>query len=154
MKISNEDARTLDRLLDGALAPAEATALRARIAVEPALQMAFDERQRMHEAFAAAGARTFTPPSGFTAKVLGATRRLPSRREIEEQDVGASIVRICGRILIAAAVVIGLGFAWHVGIFGGCRDSRLEASPNELQKEVERLDAMIAADEAGGTKAK
>lgn len=154
MKISPEDERNLDRLQDGALAPAEAAALRARLDAEPLLRAEWAARQHFRSARAAAGATTFAAPAGFTASVLAATRRLPSRREIEEQEIGTSIVRICRRILIAAAVVVGLGFAWQAGFFGGGRDSRLEASPNELQKELERLDAMIAVDEAGGTKAK
>lgn len=102
----------------------------------------------------AAAARTFSAPAGFTASVLGAARRLPDRRELQELEVGGSIVRVCRQILIAAAVVVGLGALWHLGLFRGGHDSRLEAGPNEVQKEMERLDSLIDADEAGVTRAK
>ena len=155
MNISHDDRQNLDRLLDGELPPERAAALRARLAAEPALRTAFEERQRLRGAFAsAASTRGFAAPAGFTASVLAATRGLPARREIEEREVADHIVRVCRRVLIAAAVVVGLGIVWQSGLWRRDHDSRLQAAPNEVEQEMNRLDALIGADEAGGTKPK
>ncbi len=47
------------------------------------------------------------------------------------------------RLLLAAALLAGLGCAWHAGLFERERAATLEAAPDEVQREMERLDARI-----------
>jgi hypothetical protein len=97
--------------------------------------------------------------AGFTAKVLAATRRLPDRQALERADIGEGIARFCRRLLVAAAIVVGLGFLWHSGILDGGilhggRAGTLEAAPEEIQEELQRLDALIESGAIGERKGK
>lgn len=155
MKISNHDERNLQRLIDGELPPAEAAALRARVEGEPTLRAAFAAMSELHSRFASVARSGITgAPGGFTAKVVAAARRLPDRRELEAHDVGESIVRVCRRLLLAAAIVCGLGAVCYSGLWRGGGDHRVEAAPDEVQKEMQRLDALIESGAIGERKAK
>lgn len=153
MKISQHDEQNLHRLLDDALSPAEAAALRLRLEAEPALRRHYEAAQRLRAGFAAVRATGAVAPVGFTAGVLAGVRRLPSRQELEEREVGDSIVRLCRRLLVAAALVFGLGFAWRCGLLDGSRSNTLEAAPDkvqrETQRELDRLDALIQSGALG-----
>lgn len=140
------DERTLQRFLDGQLDPAAAAAFRSALASDAALRERVETERRLRAGFAAA--RGTTAPAGFTAGVMAAVRRLPGRDVLEQQDVGDRIVRLCRRLLIAAAVLFGIGLVWHSGLFD-VSTSRLEAAPDEIQREMERLDALIRAGQVG-----
>jgi anti-sigma factor RsiW len=144
------DDMTLHRFLDGELDAAAAGAFRARLAAEPALRERLAVEQRVRSGFTGARAEATAAPAGFTAGVMAAVRRLPDRgtleQQVAQQDLADRIVRLCRRLLIAAAVVFGLGLLWHSGLFDDHAD-RLEAAPDELRLELERLDARIRAGE-------
>lgn len=148
MTSSATDTRLLHRFLDGELAEAEAQALRTRLAAEPDLRAALQALQQQHQAFAAAARSGFAPSAGFTQGVLAAARRLPSRTALREAEAGEGLVRLCRRLLLAAVVLFGLGLLWHGGLFGGS-NAPLQAAPDEVAREMERLDAII---QAGGPK--
>lgn len=157
MRLSQDDERMLDRLLDGELDASAASALQARIDAEPSLRSAFEGRQCVRAAFAAARGVQVAAPAGFTANVLAATRRLPTRGELEQADVGESIVRLCQRILLAAVVVVGLGWALYGGLLDrtfSSSGSTLEAAPDDVQREMDRLDALIQSGAVDERKAK
>lgn len=155
MNISTHDQRNLQRLIDGELPPAEAVALRARVDAEPALRAAFAAMDEQRSRFAeVARVGIATAPGGFTASVVAAARRLPDRRELEAQDVGEGIVRVCRRLLLAAAIVGALGAFWYSGLWRAGGDHRVEAAPDEVQKEMQRLDALIESGAVGERKTK
>ena len=52
-------------------------------------------------------------------------------------------VRLCSRVLLAAALVLGVGLAWHAGLLDGGRSGALEAAPGTIEQEMERLDQLI-----------
>ncbi len=157
MKISHDDEGNLQRLLDGELSPEAAVALRARIAAEPALTARFRALEGLRSCFA--GDRSAsehghgTPLSaGFTAGVLAAARRLPSRIEMDEQEVGDGVVVFCRRLFLAAAVVIGFGLVWRSGVIGHVFEvshGALEAESSEMDQEIQRLDALIQSGAIG-----
>lgn len=144
MTSSHDDLKSLHRFLDGELDAAANAALRARLAAEPELRQLLAGEQRLRDGFAAARTPVVAAPAGFTAGVLAAVRRLPSRDQLELQEVGDRIVRLCRRLLIAAAVLFGLGLVWHSGLLDAHTD-KLEAAPDEIRSEMERLDARIRA---------
>lgn len=164
MKISNEDERNLYRLLDGELPPDSAAALRARVEAEPDLRQHFARLEAMRVPFLQMRGSSIpgsgpVANAGFTAKVLAATRRLPDRQALERADIGEGIARFCRRLLLAAAIIVGLGALWHSGILDGGilhggRAGTLEAAPEEIQKELQRLDALIESGAIGERKGK
>lgn len=144
MTLSGHDERLLHRFFDGALPAAEAQAVRERLASEPAWQAAHAMLLRQRELFAAAAADAparLRP--GFAAGVVAAVRRLPARAELREAELAAVVGRWCRRVLLAAAVLFGLGLLWQVsGVVTGRGDS-LQASPNDVQREMDRLDGLL-----------
>ncbi len=148
MRITQHDEQVLHRLLDGVLPPAEAVAFHQRLEAEPDLRREFETLQRLRAGFAAVRATGVVAPAGFTATVLAGARRLPSRQEMEQSEVSEGIVRLCRRLLVAALIVFGFGFAWHFGGFDNAHSDTLEAAPDKvqretMQRELDRLDALI-----------
>ncbi|MFY9345162.1 MAG: hypothetical protein WAT39_21915 [Planctomycetota bacterium] len=144
MSIPHRDELLLQRFLDDRLDPAERAAFAARLAAEPVLQGAAATARTLRSGFAAArdtGVRA--PSAGFTAGVLAAARQLPSRLELERQDVAQTAIRWCQRLLLAAAVVAGLGGLWHSGLVFETAPATLQANSGEVQREIERLDELL-----------
>ncbi|MBL9077362.1 MAG: hypothetical protein JNL08_07660 [Planctomycetes bacterium] len=147
MSRSNDDL-TLQRFLDGALDATAANAFRARLAGEPELRRRLAQAQQVRAGFVAARDDAPRAPAGFAAGVLAAVRRLPDRVQLEQlerqQEQGDRIVRLCRRLLVAAAALFAVGLVWHSGLFDS-RSDRLEAAPDEIRCEMERLDAKVRA---------
>lgn len=143
MKLSHHDELLLQRHLDGELEPTAAAAFQARLAAEPDLAAAAAAARGLRSGFAAARAGAARPSAGFTAGVLAATRRLPSRQQLEQADVAAGAVAFCRRLLLAAAVLAGLGLAWQAGLVGGAEPVTLQAAPGDVQRVIEELDARL-----------
>ena len=159
MSISHQDQLLLQRHLDGELDTAAATAFGARLAAEPELARAAADAAALRRGFAAARRSTLRPSPSFTAGVLAAVRQLPSRQQLEQADVAASAGRLCRRLLLAAALLAGLGFAWQAGLVGRSEPATLQAAPDpgEVLRVIQELDAMptppraTAADAAGAS---
>lgn len=152
MKLSATDERLLHRFLDGELPDQEAAACRTRLEsgleADAVLRQGLQELQQMRRVVAAARAPLVAAPAGFTAGVLAAARRLPSREqmqklEVEQAAVGQGLMTLCRRLLIAAAVLFCVGLAWQSGLFGDRRADTLQAAPGDVQREMDRLDALI-----------
>lgn len=142
MKLSHQDELLLQRHLDGELDAVAAAAFRARLAAEPQLARAADEARSLHAGFLAAREATRRPSPSFTAGVLAAVRRLPDRQQLEQAEVAAGAIGTCRRILLAAAILAGLGLLWHFG-FVHDGPTTLQAAPGEIQREIDRLDALL-----------
>ncbi|MGC6489276.1 MAG: hypothetical protein ACON4Z_16640 [Planctomycetota bacterium] len=137
----SHDERMIQRYVDGELSESDAAAFAARLLREPSLreQVAVLESLSGHMAPAAAP----RAPAGFTADVLTAVRRLPERDQLAQDEVAAGAVRLCARVLVAAAVVLALGLAWHAGLMDAGGADTLEAAPAAVEQELERLDQLI-----------
>jgi hypothetical protein len=146
--ISPRDERSIQRFLDGELPADEAAVFAQRLDVEPQLQARRQQLQGLRAGFAA-DRRAIehkvgsTAPAGFTASVLVSVRQLPAdgkwRRDILDERV---LQRWCRRLLIAAAILATMALAWHSGLFTN-REVALQASPAEMEREMDRLDRMI-----------
>lgn len=135
------DQLMIQRYVDGELSGAAAADFAARLLREPALRKEVAELEQI--AHRVSEDEPMAPPADFILRVLNATRRLPGRDELEQQDVAADAVRLCVRALMAAALVLGLGFAWHAGLIYSGRAGTLEAAPAEIEREMDRLDQLV-----------
>jgi len=140
MSLSRDDLM-IQRYVDGELPEADAAAFAARMLQEPSLRERVEELQQFASGFA--GGDSVAAPAGFTANVLAEVRRLPDREELEQMDVAAGAVKLCMRVLIAAALIFGIGLAWHSGLLDGNRADTVEAAPDAVEKEMDRLDQLI-----------
>ncbi len=143
MSLSYRDELQLQRYLDGELPPDDAAACTARLAADPAFRRRHDEARALRAAFTAARGADRRVSAGFTANVLAAARRLPSREELQQHDVVGGGTAFCRRILLAAAVLGALGLLWRSGIVSDPRPDTLQATPDEVQRELDRLDELI-----------
>jgi len=142
-QVSENDQRLLYRFLDGELVADEAAACRARLEREPLLRQCLQELQDGARGFATARAETMAAPAGFNAKVLAAARRLPDRAALRESELGDRMMVLCRRLLIAAAILFGIGSLWHSGLLDGRSTDSLQASPAAVEREMKRLDGVI-----------
>lgn len=142
MKLTHQDELLLQRHLDGELDPAAVAALRARLAAEPALARALDDARALRTGFLAGREFAMRPPATFAAGVLAAARQLPARDQLQRMDVAATAIRVCRRLLIAAAVLAGIGFLWQAGFVRLGAAPMLQAAPAEVQRVIEALDAV------------
>lgn len=147
MNLSHRDELLLQRWLDGELLPPDAEAFAARVAAEPRLRQRAAAVRSLRQTLVAARGTPMQPSRAFVGNVLAAIRRLPSRELLLQADVAAGAVAWCRRILVAAALLAALGLLWHTGLFGGDRPAVLQASPDEVQREMQRLDAAILTGE-------
>jgi anti-sigma factor RsiW len=146
MSLSNRDELQLQRYLDGELPPDDAAAFTARLTAEPALRRRHDDARALRAGFAAARSDGRRAPAGFTANVLAAARRLPTREEMQQLDVAAGGASLCRRILLAAAVLFALGLLWRSGLVTESSPDTLQATPADVQREIERLDELVKTD--------
>jgi anti-sigma factor RsiW len=145
MSFSKSDQQ-LQRYLDGELSKTEAAAFAARMLADGDLRQRVEALEQVQAGFASAadlgsGVRA---PAGFTASVMAEVRRLPSREQLLQNDVAEATVRLCRRLLLAAAVLLGLGLGWQSGLLDPNGSDKVEAaSPAEVEAEMQRLDSMI-----------
>lgn len=135
----------LQRYLDGELSPEDAAAFAASMLQDAELRERVELGERLREGFAAAVAAEprSAAPAGFTAGVLSEVRRLPSREQLQQADLTAGAVQLCRRILLAAIVLLGVGVAVHAGLFDLGQQKTVEAAPDEIEAEMQRLDQQI-----------
>jgi anti-sigma factor RsiW len=145
MNIPQRDLLLLHRHLDGELDAAAEASLRARLASEPELARAAAAERELRAGFAAARATTMRPPASFTASVMAAARQLPTRQQLEQADVAGGAVVLCRRLLLAAAVLAGIGLLWHSGVVQHESPATMQASPADVQREIDRLRAELAS---------
>lgn len=145
MSFSNDDQQ-IQRYLDGELAEAEAATFAARMLADNGLRQRVEAMEQVQMGFASARDHATGPaaaPAGFTASVMTEVRRLPSREQLQQQDLSEGVVRLCRRLLLAAGVLVGLGLAWQSGLFRPSGSGEVEAaSPAEIEAELKRLDDM------------
>lgn len=146
-RIPKKDLLLLDRFLDGALVGDELQSCRQRLERDPVLRKALQQRKAMRRGFEAGRANAHEPSPGFAANVVAAARRLPV--VVDGEGDSSAAVGLCRRLLIAAAVVVAATALWHSELFHEGGDGTLQASPDEVQRTIDELDARIGRD-AGG----
>lgn len=144
MSLSNSD-QELQRYVDGELSESEAAAFAARMLSDSELRQRVEALEQVQFGFAAAAASgPAKAPAGFTANVMAEVRRQPSREQLQQNDIAEATVRLCRRLLIAAAMLLGLGLGWQSGLFQGNGSGEIEAAtPAEVEAEMQRLDDLI-----------
>jgi anti-sigma factor RsiW len=157
MSFSNDDQQ-LQRYLDGELSETDAAAFAARMLADNDLRQRVDAMKQVQLGFAsvseASAADPVAAPAGFTAGVLAEVRRLPSREQMQQTDLSEGAIRLCRRLLLAAAILLGMGLGWQSGLFSPNGSDRVEAaSPAEIEAEMQRLDDLafeaVDSDPAG-----
>lgn len=143
MNLSNRDELLVQRHLDGELSPTDAAAFAVRLDAEPTLREGLALARALRGAFVAAREGAVRPRAGFKAAVLGAVRKLPTRLQLEQADVADRTMSLCRRLLLAAMLLGGIGFAVGAGLFGGAEANTMQASPGEIQRELDRLEAVV-----------
>ncbi len=140
MKLTTADSLLLQRYLDREMPTDQVEAFRRRLAAEPALRAAAAEREAIAAGFAAARQDVRRAPAGFVVGVLAEVRQLPARVQIEAAESSAVVLRVCRRVLLAAAIVAGIGLVLRTGLFETGFGEQLHAGPEEIQTEMNRLD--------------
>tara|TARA_R110002072_G_scaffold109160_2_gene236391 strand:+ start:28930 stop:29412 length:483 start_codon:yes stop_codon:yes gene_type:complete len=149
MSFSKSD-QELQRYVDGQLSESEAATFVARMLSDTDLRQRVEAMEQAQAGFAAAadvgpsGGRIAVAPAGFTASVMAEVRRLPSREQLQQNDMVETTVRLCRRLLIAAALLLGLGLGWQSGLLSPNGSDEIEAGTQaEVEAEMQRLDDMI-----------
>jgi anti-sigma factor RsiW len=144
MSFSKSD-QELQRYVDGQLSESEAATFAARMLSDNTLRQRVEALGHAQAGFAAAADAGLTrAPAGFTANVISEVRRLPSREQLQQNDVAEMTMRLCRRLLIAAAMLLGLGLGWQSGLFNSNGSGQIEAAtPVEVESEMQRLDDLI-----------
>lgn len=144
MNLSTADSLLLQRYLDGELDTAALAAWRVRVEREPALQQALAAQQTQREmlrgAFRAARGESPGAPAGFAQRVLAGVRQLPARAELEAAASADSVQRLCRLVLLVAAVLFCAGLAMRAGWLQTGFGAGLQAAPDEVADELQRLD--------------
>jgi hypothetical protein len=128
---------------------------RQRLAAEPALRDIVSEVEELRGWFRRGSVQPHIPASpGFTASVLAAARRLPTREELQAEETNArtyenELVTCARRISSAAAVVLGLALVIFATLNVPRDASRLEAGVNARLRAMEVLDQAIMNEQAG-----
>ena len=144
MSFSKSD-QELQRYVDGQLSESEAATFAVRMLSDNKLRQRIEALEQARAGFAAAA--DVTParaPAGFTANVMSEVRRLPGREQLLQNDMAETSVRLCRRLLIAAAMLLGLGLGWQSGLLSSNGSGQIEAAtPVEVESEMQRLDDLI-----------
>jgi anti-sigma factor RsiW len=143
MNLSHRDELLVQRHLDGELSPSDAVAFAARLEIEPALRDCHAAASALRSGFCAAREGMLRPRPGFKAAVLSAVRQLPSRLQLEQADLANRTVVFCRRLLLAAVLLGSIAFAFNIGLFGGPAAKTLQADPNAVQHEIDRLERIV-----------
>ena len=144
MSFSKTD-QELQRYVDGQLSESEAAAFAARMLSDNELRQRVETMELTQAGFAAAAdVGPASAPAGFTANVMSEVRRLPGREQLQQNDMAEATVRFCRRLLIAAALILGIGLGWQSGLLSPNGSDQIEAaSPAEVEAEMKRLDDLI-----------
>lgn len=140
-KLAANDERLLNRFVDGELPATAMDDCRRRLEQEPRLRQHLQELQAVRACFRTASPAAVAAPAGFTAGLMAAVRqRSLTQSWRDEAGDAPQLTRLCRRLLVAAALLIGTAAIWHLGLFRHHEPSVVEAA-NELQ----RLDRLIDA---------
>ena len=144
------DDRVLQRYLDGELSAGHAAFVERRLSADAELRARCAEQRSIVQLLGAARGVDRRAPAGFTAAVVAAARRLPDRQQLERADLTANMVRLCRRLLMAAALVAGAGLLWRTGLLDAGHAGTVQAAPDEVRREIERMDALLIGSPAAG----
>ncbi len=144
MSFSKSD-QELQRYVDGELSEGEAATFAARMLSDNRLRQRVEALEHAQAGLVAASeAGLARAPAGFTANVMSEVRRMPSREQLQQNDLAEMTVRLCRRLLLAAAILLGLGLSWQSGLFYSNGSGQIEAAtPVEVESEMQRLDDLI-----------
>jgi anti-sigma factor RsiW len=146
----NDTDRQVSRYVDGEMGRDEAAAFEARLRDAGDLRQQVDGIRALRDLFEperraarAESLRPYRPSSRLRARVLAGTVRGPAP---VREDEAVVVARAWGqRVLYAAAALVFVALAGAAWTLGSVGTGRLEASPAELQRTLDELDARIRA---------
>jgi anti-sigma factor RsiW len=144
----------IGRFVDGELGGVEHAAFARRVAADADLRAAIDDlrkhRRLVRSADDAVGPMAGVPV-GFAARVLDSVRRMPSREELvrlsDEGDWIAEVVGFARRLVVAAAVILGVALLLGLLALGAPDTENLSASATE---ELRQIDQRVLKLKLGG----
>lgn len=148
--LNDADRQSAMRFVDDEMSSDECQKFEARLAKEPALAAVVDDYRGLQSAFVAEPAPQ--PSAGFFERVqreVAAGGPRDGDLMTEGDAVPASLhdfEALCRRLIVAAALLIGLGLLVWGGLIRSADSGKLEASPAEMRQEMERLDALLLRD--------
>ena len=154
----DRDALDVMRFLDGEMHDVERTRFEQRLQGEPELAEALATARGGRDWFAAGRDEPIAPPEGLAASVMAQVRAepAPDRSQPDAPVTAASTTgsvdagapsdgeaRFVRQLLLAAVLLIGLAAGLFLGMKVQEDAERLEASPDRIRQEMERLDERI-----------
>jgi hypothetical protein len=143
-RLSVADVRAVHRFVDGVMSDREAHEFRRRLENEPELRLELQGLENALAGFVAGRATGVQAPPDFTRRLMRAVHLSandPSWREHVLDD--GQVVRWCRRILLVAAALLFAAAVWRIGLLPGQKPDTLQAAPDVLQLEMQRLDERI-----------
>lgn len=169
MKLSRNDEALITRYADGVLTGDALADFERRLLADPALRAAAEAQRETHGWLGRArdaedrnakgsdaNSRRDSVAPGFAGAVLAATRRLPSREELQaeidpfvERELSHT-ARTARMLCIAAAVIFGMSLLTWGGLLQDSDPQHLEASDEDRIREIDHAiqqDALRRASE-------
>lgn len=138
------EGREVARFVDGEMPAAERAAFEERMREDGGLRAAVAELRRLRRLFEAE--RSVAPPrpsAGFRERVLAAGLVAPLA-PFDDRTVRV-VETWSRRVLWAAAAIAAIALSVWAGVLRGVDSGRLEASPAEIQRVMQELDALSEA---------
>ncbi|MGA0058951.1 MAG: hypothetical protein ACO3RU_05115 [Planctomycetota bacterium] len=146
----NDTDRQVSRYVDGEMGRDEAAAFEARLRDARDLREQVDAARGLRELFEperraarSASMRPHVPSARLRERVFAETVRGPA---LFREDEAVEVARIWGqRVLFAAAALVLVALAGAAWTLGSVGTGELEASPAELQRTLDEIDARVRA---------
>lgn len=146
----NDTDRQVSRYVDGEMGRDEAAAFEARLRDARDLREQVDAARGFRELFEperrtarSASMRPHVPSARLRERVFAETVRGPA---LVREDEAVEVARIWGqRVLFAAAALVLVALAGAAWTLGSVGTGQLEASPAELQRTLDEIDARVRA---------
>jgi anti-sigma factor RsiW len=146
----NDTDRQVSRYVDGEMGRDEAAAFEARLRDARDLREQVDAARGLRELFEperraarSASMRPHVPSARLRERVFAETVRGPA---LVREDEAVEVARIWGqRVLFAAAALVLVALAGAAWTLGSVGTGQLEASPAELQRTLDEIDARVRA---------
>ena len=134
---SRVDEMQIARYLDGEMSAADRAGFESRLQEDAALRAALQAAEESCRILREACPAPLRAPAGFRSGVLDAVRRMPSREELvqlttSEENV-AQVVAFARRLLVAAAVILGLGLLLGLDLLRADEGAELQADEADQQ---------------------
>jgi anti-sigma factor RsiW len=145
------DTMSVARYVDGEMTAAERARFAARLDADPELRRAVLELEDLRRCIAAAATTPVRQPCpGFRARVAAEVAGFGGAAGSREAAELERVMVFARRVMVAAVLVFGVAILMFAGLLRSTDSGRLEASPAEIQRAIEKLDAAIRVENTAG----